>query len=86
MSSNSPTKIYDAVKYKSEIAAVQAIAEGVATDDQQKRGLDFIINVMCDTYGFHYHKDDRDTVFALGKKFVGDLIVGALKTNLGNLK
>lgn len=70
-----------------DVAAIQALARGDATADQQRRALDYIINNIAGTYDLSYRPDsDRDTAFAEGKRFVGLQIVTRLKTNLAALR
>lgn len=70
-----------------DAAALQALARGNATTIQQKRAITWIIETAAATYGTSYRKGgpegDRETVFAEGRRFVGNLIVGALKLKLG---
>ena len=67
--------------------AMKALAEGVATEDQQKRALDWIINQCCKTYDLSYRPDsDRDTVFAEGKRYVGNEIIKLIKVKIGKLR
>lgn len=56
--------------------ALKAVAKGEATDVQQRRAMNWIINTLCGTYDLSYRPDsDRDTVFAEGKRHVGMQIV-----------
>lgn len=56
--------------------ALKAVAKGEATDIQQRRAMNWIINTLCGTYDLSYRPDsDRDTVFAEGKRHVGMQIV-----------
>lgn len=65
-----------------DITALQALASGTATAEQQKRALDWIIIQACSTYDMSYRPDsDRDTTFAEGRRFVGLQIVKALHLN-----
>jgi len=70
-----------------DAAAIQALHRGSATADQQKRALTWIIEKGAATYATSYRRGgpegDRDTVFAEGRRFVGNLIVGVLKLKLG---
>jgi hypothetical protein len=59
--------------------AIKALASGTANDGQQQRAFKWIIEVVCGTYDLSYRPDDRDTVFAEGKRFVGMQIVKQLK-------
>ena len=66
--------------------AVQAVANGNASADQQKRAIAWIVGTLCGTYDLAFRPDDhggsRDTDFALGKAFVGQQIVKLLKLHL----
>lgn len=70
---------------KATIAALQALQAGTATPDQQQRALQWIINEASGAYmpNFYTGGEDgrRSTDFALGRAFVGQQIVGALKIN-----
>lgn len=69
-----------------DISAIQALQRGDASPDQQRRALDYIIN-LAGTYDLSYRPEsDRDTTFAEGKRFVGLQIVKALKINLAALR
>lgn len=68
-----------------EVSAIQALAAGNASPDQQKRALDYIIVVLAGTYDMSYRPNSqRDTDFAEGKRFVGNQIV--LMTKLDTKK
>jgi hypothetical protein len=68
-------------------AALQALADGTATAMQQKLALKWIIEQAAMTYFNPYRRDSaRDTDFSLGRQFVGQQIVGALKIYLAALK
>lgn len=70
----------------SDAAAIQALAKGNATAEQQKRALTWIITKAAGTYEFAYHvgaDGERDTSVHLGRQFVGHQIVGLLNTKLG---
>lgn len=68
-----------------DTAALQALARGTATSDQQKRALDWIVLQACGTYDLAYRPGDtdRDTNIALGRQFVGQQIVKQLKLKIG---
>jgi hypothetical protein len=60
--------------------AVQCLAEGEATKDQQKMALDWIIIHACMTYDEAFDLDsDRLTNLALGRQFAGKQIVKLMK-------
>ena len=66
-----------------EAHALQALAAGTATAEQQQAALKWIIETACGTYDLSYRPgSDRDTVFAEGKRFVGLQIVKLVKLNL----
>lgn len=73
-----------------DVAAIQALARGDASADQQKRALDYIIHGLAATYDLSYRPGGedgrRDTDFAEGKRFVGTQIVKALKLNLAAIR
>lgn len=69
-----------------DVAAMQALARGEATPDQQKRALDWIIILAAQTYRSQYRQNDRDHAFVAGRAFVGQTIVGVLKLNIATLK
>lgn len=55
-----------------DASAVQAMARGEASADQQQRFLNLLINGLCATYDLSFRPEgDRDTVFAEGKRHVG---------------
>lgn len=63
-----------------DVYAVRAVAAGNASEGQQKRFLDLVINRLCGTYDLSYRPDsDRDTAFAEGKRFVGLQLVKLMK-------
>lgn len=69
---------------KRDVYAIQALEQGEANAEQQKRALEYIINIICGTYDLSYRPGldgDRDTAFAEGKRFVGSQIVKLLKIN-----
>lgn len=63
-------------------SALQAMNAGTATAMQQKLALKWIIESASMTYDWPYTPDQRETDIALGRQFVGQQIVGALKINL----
>jgi hypothetical protein len=67
--------------------AIQRLASGEATPDQQKRALRYVVETLCATYDLPYRPESaRDTDFALGRMFVGQQIVKLTKINLSTLK
>lgn len=59
-----------------DVAALQALARGVANEGQQKRALDYIVNVLGMTYEHTYvAASERDSCHAQGRRYVGLQIV-----------
>ena len=63
-------------------SSMKALFAGDAEGHQQKLALDWIIRQAADRDGFHYYPRETDTAFALGRKFVGDQIVGLLHLDI----
>jgi len=67
--------------------AIQMLAAGTASPEQQQRALRWIVEVACGTYEMTYRPEsDRDTAFAEGRRFVGNQIVKLTKLELSKLK
>ena len=66
--------------------AIQALARGDASADQQQRALKWIIETAAGAYEFNFYPSDRDTAFSLGRTFVGQQIVKLTKLNLQALR
>jgi hypothetical protein len=67
---------------KADIYAMQAVAAGTATPEQQKRALNFIVYDICWGYDWAFRPEgDRETCVALGKQFVGQQIVYLVNLN-----
>jgi hypothetical protein len=71
---------------KYDVRAVQALASGVANEEQQKRALKYIIEILSAAYDLPYYPDDRDTAFACGRQYVGKQLVKLMKLIPENLK
>lgn len=69
-----------------DAAAIQALAFGTATPDQQRRALEWIVNNACGTYDSEYRSNEREHAYVSGRRFVGLQIVKMTKLNLGKLK
>lgn len=69
-----------------EHAAVQALAAGAASPEQQQLALDWIIHKACRTYDLSFRWPDDPTglgmAFAQGRTFAGQQIVRMLNTRL----
>lgn len=70
---------------KADAAALQALASGTATADQQQRALNWIIYDACGTYNLDYRPDPREHAAVSGKRMIGLSIVTLLKVKLGML-
>lgn len=63
-----------------DVYAIKALAAGKASEGQQQRALNWIINVACATYDLSFRPEsDRETVFAEGKRHVGMQLVKLTK-------
>lgn len=68
---------------KADVYALKALASGEASEGQQKRALNWILNVACGVRDTTFYPDSqRDSDFAQGKRFVGLEIVALV--NLPN--
>lgn len=64
---------------EADIYAMQALGAGVASVDQQKRALNWLLHKVCGTYDETYFADsERNTAYAQGKRHVGLQIVKAI--------
>lgn len=68
-----------------DVAAIQALAQGVANDGQQKRALTWILNSACMQGLWAYSADARTTDIALGRQFVAQQIVGLIRIPLSKV-
>ncbi len=67
---------------EADMAAFRALHRGEASQEQQKRALDWIIQSAAATYDVSFHPDSaRLTDFAEGRRFVGLQVVKLLKLN-----
>ena len=73
-------------KNKEKIRAVQAVWAGTANEAQQVLAMTFIIDDLCARSSNQYYDSERETTFALGKKFIGDHIAGAVNAKLGKIQ
>lgn len=72
-----------------EVGSLQALADGKATERQQKCALAFIIKILCETdeVSFAPGEDgDRVTSFAEGKRWVGLMIRTYLSADVGKFE
>lgn len=69
------------------VAAVQALAAGAATPDQQRAVLNWLVNQAAATYGQSFQEaGDRETCFAEGRRYVGNQIVKLTKISINALR
>lgn len=66
--------------------AIKALHNGTADSHQQQIALQWIVREACGKAHFPYHPGDRDTVFALGRLFVADQIIGLFNADLSSLR
>lgn len=65
-----------------DVHAIQALAKGVATEGQQIRALDLIVNGLACAFDTTFRPDsERLTSFAAGKAFVGQQIDKLIRLN-----
>ena len=70
-----------------DVYAIQAVADGRASPEQQKRAIDYIVMVLAGKEDLAYRPDSvRDTDFALGRQFIGHCLVFLIRINPGVLK
>lgn len=81
---DSPYAIPDYIA--ADALAIQALVDGKAEPQQQKRAIDWIVMQASGTYEFNYYKTDRDTAFGLGRSFVGQQIVKLMKVNTSKME
>lgn len=61
---------------EADVLAVQAVAQGVGSKDQQQRAVRWIVERACGTYQETYFADsERNAAYAQGKRGVGLNIV-----------
>jgi hypothetical protein len=70
-----------------DAAALQALSEGTADAEQQKRVLKWWINQCATTYDLSYRPGDtHDTAFAEGRRFCGLQTVKLIKVNIAAMR
>lgn len=68
-------------------AAFKALHAGEASGHQQQIALQWLIREACGKAHFPYHGEQtHDTAFALGRQFVGDVVVGFFNADLSSLR
>lgn len=75
------------VEITSQYARIcQAIREGNATEEQQQKFMNWLLNDVCAVNDLEFRPDsDRATVFASGRRFVGMQIRKHLLVSIGAL-
>ena len=64
--------------------AIQALAKGEASEDQQRRAFSCIVKELCGTYDMTFDPESpRMSDFNEGKRAVGRSLVGLLTLNIG---
>lgn len=70
-----------------EVVAIKALAQGTATEDQQKFALHFILVKICGVDDEPYCPgSDRDTAYALGKRRVATYLRSLLAADIRKFK
>ncbi len=65
---------------RADVFAMKALAEGKASEGQQKRALQWILRTACGVGDNTFYPDSpRDSDFAQGKRFVGLEIVAMIE-------
>jgi hypothetical protein len=67
---------------RADIVALQAVANGSADSEQQRRAMEWIVYKACDFHGVSFRGTDRETSFAEGKRFVAQQINALLTYNV----
>jgi hypothetical protein len=66
--------------------SIKALRNGEASPAQQIRAIEWIIGKAAGKDEFHYYPSERDTIFALGRAFVGQQIVKMIHLDMQKLK
>lgn len=72
-----------------DIVAIKSVAQGTATDDQQKRFMAFLINNVCGYHEevTHFGVDgDRKTDYAAGRRRVATFLKTYIETPIEKFK
>lgn len=78
-----PPPVYLPPEWKNaDVASIQALVNGRATREQQKRALAYIVYDICRVNDVEYRPDSRDHAFASGRRFVGLQINKMISINL----
>ena len=67
--------------------AMQALARGEASPEQQRRVLDWVINQGARYYDISFQLEgDRESAFAEGRRFVGAQVIKLTKLNINAMR
>ncbi len=72
-----------------EVAALQAVAKGVASADQQQKAMRVIVEKICQRYEMPFcpgENGERNTSFALGRMCAGTMLTSFINAPLKNFK
>lgn len=71
-----------------DATAIRNLYAGTATPEQQKRAIGYITNTLCGLEDWPYRpgESDRDTNIALGRQFVGHMILKFLRVDLSKVR
>lgn len=72
-----------------EVAALQAVAKGVASEHQQQMAMRVIVEKICRRYEDPYcpgHEGERDSVFAMGRMRAGTILTSFLNAPIENFR
>lgn len=87
---NKRSAAYDPVPYsKVEVAAIQALEKGLATPEQQRFAIKWIVEVAAGYYDLSFRPGEdgrRETDFSEGRRFVGAQVAKMTKLNLSKMK
>lgn len=64
-----------------DVAAIQAVYSGTANEHQQRRAIEFVIQISLNGNAHFFPGEDgrRETDYALGRAFVGNQIISFIK-------
>ena len=80
-------KPWKPVKYtNADLSALQCVTAGIATEEQQRHAMKYIIETLGMTYDSVWFPDNRESDFASGRRFVGLSLVKMIKLKIGVLK
>jgi hypothetical protein len=70
-----------------EAVAIKALAEGTASEWQQKQALHWIMTVAAmQNLNAFFPESPMETAYAMGRKYVAEQIVGLIKDDLSKFK